>query len=193
MNIVYNCEIIDYTESFDTENNITYISKIDWRYIGTNENNITSYIDGVNYFDESTPYTSTTEVDLINMVINSNNINELQTKISLQIYNIVYPRIYKWFIYGLGTIPNFEGYSNFVTTIYWRYNATSDSGEVANIEGQSVFNKKGSVYVDYNDLTENDVINWIEATEDINYLREKLDITINQKIEPLIVNLPLPW
>jgi hypothetical protein len=193
MNILYNCEIIDYTESFDTENNITYISKIDWRYIGTNENNITSYIDGVNYFGESTPYTSTTEVDLINMVIGSNNINELQTKISLQIYNIVYPRTYKWFIYSLGTIPNFEGYSNFVTTIYWRYNATSDSGEVANIEGQTVFNKKGSVYVDYYDLTENDITNWIELTEDINYLREKLDITINQKIEPLIVNLPLPW
>jgi len=193
MIITYDFEILDFVESYDAQDNITYISRINWRYIGTNENNITSYIDGVNYYTEEQSYTSTTTNDLINAVSISNNTSILQNKIKIKIYNIVYPRTYKWIIYSLSVIPNFEGYGNFVTTVNWRYNATSDSGFYANIEGQSNFNKLSGQYVDYNSLNENDVISWIEASEDINGLNEKLDIMINEKIEPKIVNLPLPW
>lgn len=193
MNIVYTFEIINYFTSFDAENNITYVSKIDWRYHGTNENNITSYVDGSNYYTEQPPYTSTTESDLVNMVANSNDIGNIQNKIKIKIYNIVYPRTYKWIIYSLNVIPSFEGYNNFVTIINWRYNATSDSGITANIEGQTTFNKVCDSFIDYNNLTENEVINWIESTEDIASLKEKLDSAINEKINPQIVSLPIPW
>lgn len=193
MNITYTCEVINYVESFDSENNINYISRIDWRYRGTNENNITSYEDGTNYYTEQPPYTSTTEGDLVNMVISSNDISTIQNKISIKIYNIVYPRVYRWIIYSLNTIPSFEGYDNFVTGVNWRYNATSDSGLTANIEGQSNFNSLNGQYINYTSLTESTVISWIESVEDMSNLQEKLDIIINQKIAPQIVNLPLPW
>lgn len=193
MNIIYTFEIINYTTSFDTENNITYVSVINWRYRGTNENNITSYEDGTNYYTEEPPYTSTTESDLINMVANSNDIGKLQNKTKIKIYNIVYPRTYKWIIYNLSVIPSFEGHNNFVAIINWRYNATSDSGIVANIEGQTNFNTICDSFIDYNNLTENDVISWIESTEDIDSLKQKLDNAINEKINPQIVSLPIPW
>lgn len=193
MNVLYAFEILNYVESIDSENNVTYISRIDWRYRGTNENNITSYEDGTNYYTEEPLYTSIIQDDLINMVINSNDIGNLQRKISIKIYNIVYPRTYRWFIYSLNTIPNFEGYNDFVTGVNWRYNATSDSGLTANIEGQSNFNNLSGQYINYSSLTENTVISWIEGTENIALLQEKLDNIINQKITPQIINLPLPW
>jgi len=193
MNIVYAFEILNYVESIDSENNVTYISRIDWRYRGTNENNITSYEDGTNYYTEESLYTSIIQDDLINMVISSNDIGNFQNKINIKIYNIVYPRTYRWFIYSLNTIPNFEGYENFVTGVSWRYNATSDSGLTANIEGQSSFNNLNGQYINYSSLNENTVISWIEGTENVSLLQEKLDNIINQKISPQIVNLPLPW
>jgi hypothetical protein len=193
MTITYAFEILNFVESYDSENNINYVSSINWRYRGANENNVTSYVDGTNYYTEQQSYTSTTNNDLINIVTISNNINILQNKIKINIYNIVYPRTYKWIIYSLSVMPNFEGYGNFVASVNWRYNAKSEQGFVANIEGQSNFNKQGGQYVTYENLTENDVISWIEATENTDILKEKLDTIINEQINPVIVNLPLPW
>jgi hypothetical protein len=91
-------------------------------------------------------------------------------------------------------IPNFNGLSNFVSKINWRYNATNENGITADIEGMTTYNDSNeNNYIDYYSLTEDEIIAWLNSQENILDLQYKLDSTINEKLNPVIVTLPLPW
>jgi len=104
---------------------------------------------------------------------------------------------YRWYINELQTYPEFNGITNFVTNVIWRYNADNGSGTTANLFGQTVFNElienPENPYVPYSSLTENEVVIWLETYNDVVSLQLKLDGIINEQINPLILNLPLPW
>ena len=101
---------------------------------------------------------------------------------------------YKWYIQEMSVIPNFNGITNFVTKIRWRYDALSDDGYTSNIEGQTTFNNvDNEFYTDYYNLTEDMVISWLNKSEDILLLQSKLDVMINEKRTPPIITLPIPW
>ncbi len=104
---------------------------------------------------------------------------------------------YKWYINSMETYPEFQGYSYFVAKVSWRYNATNDSGYTAYILGQTIFNEPEvspeNPYVEYSGLTEEEVIIWLDTHEDIITLRENLDSNIYSQMNPIILNLPLPW
>jgi len=91
-------------------------------------------------------------------------------------------------------IPSYNGLSNFVTKITWRYNATNENGMTADIEGMTTFNEiSQDPYIDYYSLTEEEVILWLNSQENILDLQNKLDNIINEKINPIIITLPTPW
>lgn len=104
---------------------------------------------------------------------------------------------YRWYINSLETYPTFDGYDLFVTKVNWRYNATNENGVTSNIEGMTTFNSVNDTiehpYVLYTNLTENEVTEWLDEYNDIISLREKLDILIDEQVNPVIVTLPLPW
>lgn len=100
---------------------------------------------------------------------------------------------FRWYINGMDVIPDYNGYSNFVSRILWRYNASTEDGYNADITGQLCFNEVPDPYIDYYSITEAQVIDWLNTYQDVIALQEKLDQTINEIKNPAVVNLPLPW
>ena len=104
---------------------------------------------------------------------------------------------YRWYINELQTIPDYSGYTNFVTAVVWRYNADNGEGYEAYLLGQTTFNEVNDTpehpYVSYSALTETEVITWLDTYNDIVTLQTKLTDMINEKINPPIIVLPNPW
>ena len=51
----------------------------------------------------------------------------------------------------------------------------------------------GFVYIAYPDLTEQQVVSWVEMYSDVPALQANLDNQMYEKANPVILNLPLPW
>jgi hypothetical protein len=101
---------------------------------------------------------------------------------------------YNWKINRLDLIPDNEGKLNYVTNINWTYFATDENFEASssgNLGLSQTFDSPN--YVPYEQLTEEDVINWLELTLNVTEMQNALNIELNKLINPPIVNLPLPW
>lgn len=104
---------------------------------------------------------------------------------------------YRWYINELQTIPTYSGYTDFVTNVVWRYYADNGEGYDAYLFGQTTFNEVNDTpehaYVPYSALTEVEVVEWLDTHADITTLQTRLTEMINEKINPPIIVLPLPW
>ena len=100
---------------------------------------------------------------------------------------------YNWVIVQLNTAPSEDGLTNVVKAVKWRYEA---NGEIynANIKGEMPCATPSETdFTAYPDLTEDQVISWLEAGLDVDVLKANLDKQIEDQKNPPIVNLPLPW
>jgi hypothetical protein len=100
---------------------------------------------------------------------------------------------YKWVIAQLDTAPSEDGLTDVVKTIHWRYQA-QDAEYFADVYGSMACATPSETdFTAYPDLTEDQVISWLEAGNDVDALKTYLDAQIETKKNPPIVNLPLPW
>lgn len=100
---------------------------------------------------------------------------------------------YTWVISQLDTAPSLDGLTDVVKTIHWRYQAT-DGQYHADIYGaMACATPSETDFTAYPDLTEDQVISWLEAGNDVDALQKNLDAQIENQKNPPIVNLPLPW
>jgi beta-glucanase (GH16 family) len=100
---------------------------------------------------------------------------------------------YKWVISQLDTAPSEDALTDVVKTIHWRYQAT-DADYSADIYGSmACATPSDTNFTAYDDLTQDDVISWLEAGLDVDAFKENLDKQIEDQKNPPIVNLPLPW
>jgi hypothetical protein len=51
----------------------------------------------------------------------------------------------------------------------------------------------GFVYTAYPELTEQQVVTWVETYSDVPVLQTNLDNQLYELANPVILNLPLPW
>ena len=94
----------------------------------------------------------------------------------------------------MDTIPDFNGFTNFITRVYWKRIATNENNISSSIVGYVEFNQRSSEeYLEYNNITEEDVISWLETHTNIDEINSILDTKINDIINPPVVNLPFPW
>ena len=94
----------------------------------------------------------------------------------------------------MDTIPDFNGYTYYISRIFYRYNAINDSGYTTDLTGQLTLNElPTSEYVPYSAITENDVITWLDTYTDVTSLQAQLDNNLYEQMNPPILNLPLPW
>jgi hypothetical protein len=101
---------------------------------------------------------------------------------------------YTWEITQMDTIPDFNGFTNFITRVYWKRIATNENNISSSIVGYVEFNQRSSEeYLEYNNITEEDVISWLETHTNIDEINSILDTKINDIINPPVVNLPFPW
>jgi hypothetical protein len=104
---------------------------------------------------------------------------------------------FQWVISQLNCAVESEGLPNVINVIHWRYNATQVDGDktyFADIYGSSsVSQPNPQNFIPYADVTEEEVISWLEKILPVEDMRSGLEADIALQINPVEVTLPLPW
>lgn len=104
---------------------------------------------------------------------------------------------FQWVIAALNCAVESEGLSNVINVIHWRYNATQVDGDktwFADTYGANgVAQPNPQNFIPYADVTEAEVIGWLEAILPVEAMQLSLENNIALQINPVEVTLPLPW
>jgi len=104
---------------------------------------------------------------------------------------------FQWVISALNCAVESEGLQNVINVIHWRYNATKVDGDktyFADTYGASrVAQPNPQNFTPYEDVTEDEVINWLEQILPVETMQASLEANIALQINPVEVTLPLPW
>ena len=82
---------------------------------------------------------------------------------------------------------------NVVNIVHWRYKATLDEYETEVYGALDLDGANPNDFILYENLTESDVITWLEDGLDVVELQNNLMNKINLLINPVEETLPLPW
>lgn len=101
---------------------------------------------------------------------------------------------YEWIIGKLEVVPQVGNVTNFVVRCHWRYQATNGT-IIKEVYGLQAFEPDATQenYVPYESLTKEVVEGWLEASNDMNRIKDSLDKQIEDEITPPIVSMPIPW
>lgn len=102
---------------------------------------------------------------------------------------------YTWSIDRMYTMPTPQ--PEFVVNVTWTLTGT-DGTNTASIGGNSEFSQEGDTYTPYADLTETQVLGWVQdqlGENGIANYQANVDGQINSMINPPVTptNEPLPW
>jgi hypothetical protein len=104
---------------------------------------------------------------------------------------------FSWVISQLNCAVESEGLPNVINMIHWRYNATQVDGDktwfAETYGATSVAQPNPQNFVPYEDVTEDEVIGWLEAVLPVEAMQASLEANINLQINPTEITLPLPW
>ncbi len=104
---------------------------------------------------------------------------------------------FKWVIAALNCAVESEGLPNVINAIHWRYNATKVEGDktyfVDTYGVSGVGQPNPQNFVPYEDVTEAEVISWLEEILPVEDMQASLEANIALQINPVEVTLPLPW
>jgi hypothetical protein len=105
--------------------------------------------------------------------------------------------IYEWKINQLECYPQHEGQTDVVFVVHWDRLASDGAGRDARVYGsQSVTLDPDAPFTPFANLTESQVIGWLEAAfgdEQLASQKTTLDKQIENQINPPILKPPLPW
>ncbi len=103
--------------------------------------------------------------------------------------------IYNWEITAMEVILNQDGLSNVVSNIDWRLIATVE-GERYKAEKwakQYVSAPDANSFTNYEELTKEQVVGWLESVLDVPQLKENLEEQINLQANPVTALLNPPF
>lgn len=103
--------------------------------------------------------------------------------------------IYTWEITAMEVILNQDGLSNVVNNIDWRLIATVEGKKYRAEQWakQYISVPESGLFTNYQDLTKEQVVGWLESILDVNQLKESLAYQINLQVNPTHAVLPLPF
>ena len=104
---------------------------------------------------------------------------------------------YTWKIDRLDAYPTYEGVANAVYNMHWRLTADDGAGHTASCYGtQAAGPINPADFVAYENLTEAEVLGWLEAAmgeELIAETKASLDRQIQEQVAPTTESLAVPW
>ena len=104
---------------------------------------------------------------------------------------------FQWVIAQLNCAVELEGLPNVINQIHWRYNATKVEGDktyfAETYGASSVAQPNPQNFTPYADVTEQEVIAWLEQILPVEAMQLSLEANIDLQINPVEVTLPLPW
>jgi hypothetical protein len=103
---------------------------------------------------------------------------------------------YTWAVNALTCYPTYESETDVVFTVRWTCTASSGNF-LSNITSVTYVEwVSGSPFTPYSQLTQDQVIGWVQSAlgaEQIAEIYSKLDFQIEQQMNPPVVTPPLPW
>ena len=100
---------------------------------------------------------------------------------------------YSWTISSLETAPVDGELNDVVKIVHWRYKATDGDYSAETYSTFVCAEPSEEDFTAYPDLTEADVIGWLENGLNVQAMQESLASKIEDLKNPKIVNKPLPW
>jgi len=105
--------------------------------------------------------------------------------------------VFEWVISQLNCAVESEGLPDVINVIHWRYNATQEhDGKIYFADpygSSSVAQPNPQDFIPYADVTEAEVIGWLEEILPVEAMQLALENNIALQINPVEVTLPLPW
>jgi hypothetical protein len=103
----------------------------------------------------------------------------------------------KWVIAALDCKPSVDTMTDVVAVVHWRKQATEVVGDktyTADMYGAcQVGLPDAETFISFEDLTEEEVITWLEATLDVAAIDSALDAQIDTQKNPPVVTKKAPW
>jgi hypothetical protein len=101
---------------------------------------------------------------------------------------------YKWTFSAFDCKVDEEGLNNVVTTVHWRYRGTDKDGITAEVYGaQAVGEPNPDAFTPYPEISEEQVIGWMESMIDMEAMNENIANQINLIKNPIQVTLTPPF
>lgn len=104
---------------------------------------------------------------------------------------------FSWSISALNCSVEKDGLPKVIHTIHWRYQAEKTEGEkkyfVDTYGAQGVGQPNPENFIPYEDITEAEIVSWLEATLPIEAMQAGLEAKIEEQINPKELTPPLPW
>lgn len=100
---------------------------------------------------------------------------------------------YKWTVSSLECVPSRDELTNIIQTVHWRLSATDDTDDISaeTYGAQTLPDPDPEQYSEYEDITLETVVEWLEGQMDVEKIKENLQIQIEDKRNPKIINLQL--
>ena len=101
-----------------------------------------------------------------------------------------------WKIEQLGCKPFFDSKTDVVENIHWRLNGVDGDYATSVYGSQKVTYEAGSLFTDYNSLTEEVVIAWVKdalGEEQVSTYEASVNNQLEALKNPTIVTSSLPW
>jgi hypothetical protein len=103
---------------------------------------------------------------------------------------------YTWVIEQMDCYPEADGYTDVVFTVHWRLNGT-DGQYAGTVYGSvPVSYTQGEPFTPYADLTQEQVVGWVQAAlgpEQVAENEANVATQIANQVTPPVVTPPLPW
>ena len=105
--------------------------------------------------------------------------------------------VFEWGISQLNCAVESEGLPDIINIIQWTYSATQGDGDkiwyASTYNASSVAQPNPQNFIPYADVTEAEVIGWLEEILPVEAMQASLEANIALQINPVEVTLPLPW
>jgi hypothetical protein len=102
---------------------------------------------------------------------------------------------YNWKINALDAKIHENDKNNVIYTVHWSYIAKDESGDhqASSIGTISVEYNPDEPFIEYDDLTKEDVVGWLESELDVDSMKQNLDNQIELQKKPVDETLYPNW
>jgi len=101
---------------------------------------------------------------------------------------------YTWTFPAFDCVIDEDGLQNVVTTVHWILTGTDEDNISATVYGsQAVGQPNPEAFTPFPDISEEQVIGWMESSMDVDALEANIAIQIDLIKHPVTEVLPAPW
>ncbi len=100
---------------------------------------------------------------------------------------------FTWEVVRLDAAPSENGLHNVVKIVHWKYHANDGVNSIYMVGTMGLSPPNPAAFVDYNSLTEAEVISWLETMVDKEDIQQSLTLQLAAITNPPIVPQPIPW